>query len=55
MQYCGVCRPRKLQQRDFQMTRVLSYREPDDEGYFWLLKVGLESRRLSIIDLSPVV
>jgi asparagine synthase (glutamine-hydrolysing) len=35
------------------MTRALLHRGPDDEGYFWSPEVGLGSRRLSIIDLSP--
>jgi len=35
------------------MTRALVHRGPDDEGYYWRNGVGLGSRRLSIIDLSP--
>lgn len=35
------------------MTRALLHRGPDDEGYYWNAGVGLGSRRLSIIDLSP--
>ena len=35
------------------ITRALTHRGPDDEGYFWSSEVGLGSRRLSIIDLSP--
>lgn len=35
------------------MTRALVHRGPDDEGYYWSHCVGLGSRRLSIIDLSP--
>lgn len=35
------------------MTRILSYRGPDDEGYYIDQHVGLGHRRLSIIDLSP--
>jgi asparagine synthase (glutamine-hydrolysing) len=35
------------------MTRALVHRGPDDEGYHWHAGVGLGSRRLSIIDLSP--
>lgn len=35
------------------MTRALLHRGPDDEGYYWTQGVGLGSRRLSIIDLSP--
>ncbi|MFT3676138.1 MAG: asparagine synthase (glutamine-hydrolyzing) [Chitinophagaceae bacterium] len=34
------------------MTRRLSNRGPDDEGYFFQAPVGLGHRRLSIIDLS---
>lgn len=34
------------------MTRTLSNRGPDDEGYFFQAPVGLGHRRLSIIDLS---
>src|ERR1700687_2731659 len=35
------------------MTRALVHRGPDDEGYHWTQGVGLGSRRLIIIDLSP--
>ena len=35
------------------MTRAMQHRGPDDEGYYWTPEVGLGSRRLSIIDLSP--
>jgi asparagine synthase (glutamine-hydrolysing) len=35
------------------MTRTLVHRGPDDEGYYWSRGIGLGSRRLSIIDLSP--
>lgn len=35
-----------------QMTRRLSNRGPDDEGYFFQSPVGLGHRRLSIIDLT---
>lgn len=34
------------------MTRLLTYRGPDDEGYYEESGVGLGHRRLSIIDLS---
>src|SRR3989344_8762783 len=34
------------------MTKVLSYRGPDSEGYYTDSYVGLGHRRLSIIDLS---
>ncbi|MGD0611641.1 MAG: asparagine synthase (glutamine-hydrolyzing) [Anaerolineales bacterium] len=37
-----------------KMTRSLIHRGPDDEGYFWSPQIGLGSRRLSIIDLSPL-
>jgi asparagine synthase (glutamine-hydrolysing) len=36
-----------------RMTRSLSHRGPDDEGFFVLAGLGLGQRRLSIIDLSP--
>lgn len=36
----------------WEMTRIISYRGPDDEGIFSEDKVGLGHRRLSIIDLS---
>ena len=35
------------------MTRALLHRGPDDEGYYCGQSIGLGSRRLSIIDLSP--
>ncbi|MEA3346548.1 MAG: asparagine synthase (glutamine-hydrolyzing) [Candidatus Auribacterota bacterium] len=35
-----------------KMTRIISYRGPDDEGIFSEGKVGLGHRRLSVIDLS---
>jgi asparagine synthase (glutamine-hydrolysing) len=35
------------------MTRALLHRGPDDEGYYCGQGIGLGSRRLSIIDLSP--
>src|SRR5712691_2089329 len=35
------------------MTRALLHRGPDDEGYYCSQGMGLGSRRLSIIDLSP--
>ncbi|MFA6171568.1 MAG: asparagine synthase (glutamine-hydrolyzing) [Patescibacteria group bacterium] len=35
------------------MTRSISYRGPDDEGFFTDNNVGLGHRRLSILDLSP--
>jgi asparagine synthase (glutamine-hydrolysing) len=35
------------------MTRSLTHRGPDDEGFFVDDNVGLGQRRLSIIDLSP--
>ena len=35
-----------------RMTRLISYRGPDDEGYYEEPTVGLGHRRLSIIDLS---
>src|SRR6187401_2556924 len=35
-----------------RMTRSISHRGPDDEGYFISGPLGLGFRRLSIIDLS---
>lgn len=37
------------------MTRTLTHRGPDDEGFFWdaAAGVGLGFRRLAILDLSP--
>jgi len=35
-----------------RMTRILSYRGPDEEGYYFGEGVGLGHRRLSIIDIS---
>ncbi len=58
---CGIagyviledCAREIAQEALIAMTRALYHRGPDDEGYFWSPKVGLGSRRLSIIDLSP--
>jgi len=36
----------------FEMTRLMNYRGPDEEGYFLEKNVGLGHRRLSIIDLK---
>jgi len=36
----------------YEMTRVMKYRGPDEEGYFLEKNVGLGHRRLSIIDLK---
>ncbi len=36
-----------------KMSDVLSYRGPDDQGFFINERVGLAHNRLSIIDLSP--
>lgn len=36
-----------------RMTGVISYRGPDDEGFFVDNRVGLGQRRLSIVDVSP--
>jgi asparagine synthase (glutamine-hydrolysing) len=52
---CGIAGfidSRKTLQDLQQMTRCLSHRGPDDEGYFFDEGVGLGHRRLSIIDLS---
>ncbi|MEJ2635735.1 MAG: asparagine synthetase B, partial [Calditrichia bacterium] len=35
-----------------EMTRILTHRGPDDEGYFVKNNIGLGQRRLSIIDLQ---
>ncbi|HOJ40425.1 MAG TPA: asparagine synthase (glutamine-hydrolyzing), partial [bacterium] len=35
-----------------KMTRLMAYRGPDEEGYFFRDNVGLGHRRLSIIDLK---
>lgn len=35
-----------------QMTRVLSHRGPDDEGFFMAQNIALGHRRLAIIDLT---
>ena len=45
----GVVLPSQIK----EMTDVIQHRGPDDEGYFCCGPVGLGSRRLSIIDLSP--
>jgi len=37
-----------------RMTRQLSHRGPDDEGFFIKNNLGLGHRRLSIIDTSPL-
>ena len=36
----------------FEMTRLMGYRGPDEEGYFFEKNIGLGHRRLSIIDLK---
>lgn len=36
-----------------QMTRLVSHRGPDDEGFYHFQNLALGHRRLSIIDLSP--
>ena len=36
----------------YEMTRLMKYRGPDEEGYFLEKNVGLGHRRLSIIDLK---
>lgn len=45
----GVVLPSQIK----EMTDAIQHRGPDDEGYFCCGPVGLGSRRLSIIDLSP--
>ncbi len=52
---CGICgyagfeRNERLLKR---MTRVMTHRGPDDEGFFYHADVGLGMRRLSIIDVE---
>jgi asparagine synthase (glutamine-hydrolysing) len=56
---CGICgqfnfeRQEPVQRRVIEaMTRSISHRGPDDEGYFVAGSLGFGFRRLSIIDLS---
>src|SRR6202047_2447601 len=56
---CGICgqynfgtRAPVLRQDGERMTRSISHRGPDDEGYFIAGPLGFGFRRLSIIDLS---
>src|SRR5262249_37590751 len=52
---CGIAgfiNPEKSLRDLQEMTRCLSNRGPDDEGFFWESGVGLGHRRLSIIDVS---
>src|SRR5262245_21733955 len=56
---CGICglvysdRARQVQRDELQgMTRCLRHRGPDDETFFFGPGVGLETRRLRIIDLE---
>jgi asparagine synthase (glutamine-hydrolysing) len=56
---CGICGqynfgyPEPVERRDIEaMTRTLSHRGPDDEGYYIQGPIGLGFRRLSIIDLG---
>lgn len=53
---CGIiyCDPQRSPDPDLlqKMTRVISHRGPDDEGYFIEGPVGLGSRRLSIVGLG---
>lgn len=52
---CGICgyagfeRDEQLLKR---MAAVIAHRGPDDEGFFWVDRVGLGMRRLSIIDIA---
>ena len=36
-----------------RMTRAISHRGPDDEGFFIDGPIALGNRRLAIVDLSP--
>jgi len=56
---CGICgqynfgSPAPVQRREIEaMTRTITHRGPDDEGYFVDGPLGFGFRRLSIIDLS---
>lgn len=56
---CGICgqfnfgNQAPVQRRDIEaMTRTITHRGPDDEGYYVAGPVGLGFRRLSIIDLA---
>jgi asparagine synthase (glutamine-hydrolysing) len=53
---CGICggyRPEGIDRRELlAMTRALAHRGPDDEGIYVEGRIGLGSRRLSIIDLE---
>jgi len=56
---CGICgqynfvNPAPVQRRDIEaMTKSISHRGPDDEGYYIAGPLGLGFRRLSIIDLA---
>ncbi|MFH1487331.1 MAG: asparagine synthase (glutamine-hydrolyzing) [Pseudomonadota bacterium] len=56
---CGICGKIDYDGKEIdegllkKMCHSLSYRGPDDEGFFTAPSVGLGHRRLSIIDLSP--
>ena len=55
---CGICGIINLDKQPvdkdvlLKMTRVLSHRGPDDEGFYISRNVGLGNRRLSVIDLE---
>ncbi len=56
---CGICgqynfgNSAPVQRRNIEaMTRTITHRGPDDEGFFIDGPLGLGFRRLSIIDLS---
>jgi asparagine synthase (glutamine-hydrolysing) len=60
---CGICgfyHKKKLREKDlYNMNQTISYRGPDDEGYYLYnanndYQIGLAQKRLSIIDLSPL-
>jgi len=54
---CGICGIYNLKREEQEktlkeMTKTLSHRGPDDEGFYIKENIGLGHRRLSIIDLS---
>ena len=51
---CGICGVYGLEDKAIirRMTDVISYRGPDDSGYYFDKNLMLGHRRLSIIDLK---
>lgn len=56
---CGICGYFGFENQDYarpellkKMCEVMAHRGPDDEGFYFKDKIGLGSRRLSIIDLA---